>query len=320
MSSTPDGNDDLAPRHTVQVVARRTGLTPDVLRVWEKRYAVVRPGRSGGAHRLYSDLDVRRLVLLKHLTDTGHRIGRIAGLSVVELQHLVQDEAEFATAPGAADTGAPPAARPHLDACLAASRALDPAGLQLALEGAAIALSVPQLLEGVITPLLRTLGEDWQNGTGRVAHEHLASAAVRALLGRMRLEFTPHQGAPELLITTPAGHVHEIGALTVAVVAAMDGWRATYLGPSMPAVEIAATARARAPRALALSLVYPADDPQLDAELRVLRRALPDLPMLAGGRAADALAALLDELSITRAGSITAAREHLAALRARPAG
>lgn len=316
MSRPPDGSDALTPRHTIQIVARRTGLSPDILRVWEKRYAVVHPGRSDGAHRLYSDFDVRRLALLKRLTDAGHRIGQIAPLPVVELQHLVQEEVQYAAGAPLADGGAgPPAALPHLEACLAASRVLDQARLQFALESASIALSVPHLLEGVVAPLLYALGEDWQNGNGRVAHEHLASAAVRALLGRMRLEFAPYESAPELLLTTPAGQLHEIGALTIAVVASMDGWRTTYLGPSLPAVEIAATARARAPRALALSMVYPADDPQLDAELRTLRRALPDLPMLAGGRAASGQVELLEELSIEHAATIAAARDLLAALR-----
>ena len=64
----------LEKRHPIQVVARRTGLTPDVLRVWEKRYEVVQPGRSGGGHRLYSDRDVERLGLLHRATSAGRRI------------------------------------------------------------------------------------------------------------------------------------------------------------------------------------------------------------------------------------------------------
>ena len=81
--------------HPIRVVARRTGLTPDVLRAWEKRYKAVEPDRSSG-RRLYSDADVDRLLLLRRATLGGRSIGQVAGLSTAELEELTRADDEAA--------------------------------------------------------------------------------------------------------------------------------------------------------------------------------------------------------------------------------
>jgi DNA-binding transcriptional MerR regulator len=86
-------NDDAelqTPRYPVRLVALRTGLTPHVLRAWERRYAVVSPSRSSGGQRLYSDLDIERLRRLRRLTARGHAISRIAALPLDEWTRLDQ--------------------------------------------------------------------------------------------------------------------------------------------------------------------------------------------------------------------------------------
>ena len=79
------------PRYPVRLVAVRTGLTPHVLRAWERRYGVVSPARTDGGQRLYSDLDIERLRLLRRLTDRGHAIRRIALLPIAELARLDEE-------------------------------------------------------------------------------------------------------------------------------------------------------------------------------------------------------------------------------------
>ena len=87
---------DEEKRHPIQVVARRTGLTADVLRVWEKRYGVVEPARSSGGHRLYSDLDVERLSLLHRAISGGRRISRVAVLPIEDLRDMVREDDDAA--------------------------------------------------------------------------------------------------------------------------------------------------------------------------------------------------------------------------------
>jgi methanogenic corrinoid protein MtbC1 len=289
------------PKHPIQVVARRTGLTADLLRVWEKRYAAVAPGRSPTKRRLYSDADVRRLLLLRRATLGGRRIGQIAGLSTDELEALVaSDEAAAAAAPRAPGTSRSRAPRDsHLAACLDAVRSLDADALEAALSGAAVALGTPELTRTVVVPLMQTLGDEWREGKARVFEEHLASAMVRSALGALRVAQTPEPGAPELIVTTPSGQVHELGALMAASMGASQGWKVTYLGPNLPAEEIVAAAERRGARAVALSVVFPADDARLYDELRRLRRLLPDrVTILVGGRASDGLDRIVPEIRL----------------------
>jgi len=289
------------PKHPIQVVARRTGLTADLLRVWEKRYEAVSPGRSATSRRLYSDADVHRLLLLRRATLGGRRIGQVAGLATEELEALVAtDEAAAAAAPRGKGSSRARASRDsHLAACVDAVKNLDGDGLEAALSGAAVALGTPELTRRVLVPLMQTLGDEWRDGKLRVFEEHLATSMVRSVLGSLRVAQTPEPGAPELIVTTPSGQVHEIGALMAASMAASQGWKVTYLGPNLPAEEIVAAAERRGARAVALSVVFPADDARLYDELRRLRRLLPDrVPILVGGRASDGLDRVVPEIRV----------------------
>ena len=127
MSAQASKNSMDKPRHPIQVVSRRTGVTQDSLRAWEKRYEAVKPHRAPGGRRLYTDADVERLVLLRRVTDAGRRIGQVAGLPTEELAELVaQDEKAIAAAPRAPQPRAAREARgstpeAYLAACLDAA-------------------------------------------------------------------------------------------------------------------------------------------------------------------------------------------------------
>src|SRR5690554_2996405 len=83
-----------AGRHQIGTVAERTGLTPEVLRVWERRYGAVSPARSDGRQRLYSDAELEKLQLLARVTRAGRAIGLVAGLSVEELRRISLEDDE----------------------------------------------------------------------------------------------------------------------------------------------------------------------------------------------------------------------------------
>jgi len=81
-------------KYRIGAVCRLTGLSQHVLRVWEKRYQVVTPGRSESQRRLYRESDIHRLTLLKTLVDRGQAIGSIADLDTAELEHRLQQSAD----------------------------------------------------------------------------------------------------------------------------------------------------------------------------------------------------------------------------------
>lgn len=285
-------------RHPIQVVAHRTGLSVDVLRVWEKRYGVVEPARSTGGHRLYSDDDVKRLSLLNRATSAGRRISRVAGLSEGELMALVHEDVEAALDRRREwRLGTSAAPESHLASCLRAVEVFDAQALEMSLRRASVALAAPVLIEEVLGPLLNRIGENWRHGKMNPGQEHMATVVVRRVLESLSNAVMPGREAPSIVVATPAGQVHEFGALFVATAAATQGWRVTYLGPSLPAADIAEVVEATDAAAIAISLVFPEDDPGVIESLRRLRRAVrPGLPILVGGRAAGAYAEVLAEV------------------------
>lgn len=292
-----NGRDELK-RHPIRVVARRTGLSRDVLRAWELRYGVVEPERTGGGQRLYSDADIGRLRLLQEALGAGRRIGQLAGLSSEELGRLVEEDraAEIAESGLRLERRGGELTRAFLAEGLRAVREMDATRLEAILSRAAIAVGASELIDHVITPLMIEIGDLWSEDELTPGHERLASAVVRRTLDSIR-GATQQADGPGLVVATPAGQHHEIGALLAAAAAASSGWRVVYLGAHLPAESIATAVDMTGARAVALSLIYPADDPDLPDELRSLRRRLSDeVTIVVGGRAAASYRAVLEEI------------------------
>ena len=223
------------PRHPIKVVARRTGLTPATLRAWERRHGAVQPARSGTERRLYSDADILRLRLMRELAAQGHSIAQLARASTTVLAALADDERELrSTRPDARDSVAAEAASAQvgLDACERAVRALDGAELHRQLMRALVERGPMRFVDDLVAPLCRRIGALWEDGTLSVAHEHVASAAIRQALGFLLETLrVAADDAPRMVVTTPAGQRHEFGAMMAAAIAATSGWNVTYLGP-----------------------------------------------------------------------------------------
>ncbi len=295
----PESTDSSQKRHPIQVVARRTGLTVDVLRAWEKRYAVVEPGRSEGGRRLYSDDDIERLRLLRRASRAGRRISLVSSLGTGELAALVrEDEREEVEAGPEEELSEATTAELYLKTCLAAMERMDARELDDVLNRALLTLSAQAFIEGVAAPLMRRTGEAWSDGTVRPAHEHVASAVLRRVMGKLLEGLQPAVGAPIAVIGTPAGENHEFGALFAAATAGALGWNVTYLGPDLPAEDIAAAVRDTGADAVILSIVYPAADAErLEEELKELRLGLPPaVPVLVGGEGMSIIKGALDEI------------------------
>jgi DNA-binding transcriptional MerR regulator/methylmalonyl-CoA mutase cobalamin-binding subunit len=296
-------NSPMKYKHSIKAVSIRAGLSPHVIRIWEKRYGAVQPERSSTNRRQYSEEDVERLVLLRRATEEGHKIGQIAKLTNDELLNLLSPSS-MGLRPLSQDSvtsGESGDGTMHgtaiLDELMEAVIRYDNNAFHDGLSRASVAMSRMRLLEDIVIPLIRRVDEMWTRGSLRMAHEHMVSSILRSFL--TGLDATSHlpPGAPSLVITTPSGQVHEMGALISASAAVLAGWRVIYLGADLPADEICAAVENNQAAAVALSLVYPTDDHQLGEELRTLRKLLPDdVAIIVGGRALPAYLDVLDQI------------------------
>lgn len=296
-------------RYPMRVVMSRTGLTADVLRAWERRYGAVRPYRSPAGQRLYSDRDVERLLLLRRATLDGHSIGAIATLHDQALEALLESSpTTVAAAPDA-----------ELDAlvrdAMNATERLDGTALEATLRRAVMALGATPFVDDFAPRFLIDVGERWHAGTVGVAHEHLASSLVRRALDWVIEAFAVSPRAPRLVVATPAGEQHELGAMLVAAAAAQEGWRVVYLGANLPAADITNAARQVRARAVALSLVA-ARGNDVVAELRGTAHGLAEgTSLILGGRTAEHVAREARASGVRVLSDITALRRALRAIR-----
>ena len=285
-------------QHSIKIAARKSGLTAHVIRVWERRYDAVSPDRTDTNRRRYSEAEIERLTLLRAATHAGHNIGCIAKLPVEKLRELAAEPTPTALATGKR-SGA--TTTQTMEAAIGAIERLNSTELEETLGRAAVAFGQHGLLEKIIAPLAQKVGDLWRDGTITAAHEHFASAVIRNFLFQSSKPYAANGAAPVLIVGTPAGQLHELGAVMVAAAANDVGWRVIYLGTSLPAVEIAGAAIQNQARAVAMSIVYPDDDPNLTQELRSLRKHLPaDIKLITGGRAAESYVATLEALGAIR--------------------
>ncbi len=291
-------------RHPIGAVARQTGLKPDLIRAWEGRYGAVVPERTPTGRRLYSTEDIERLLLLKEATSTGRSISHVADLETSELQELLAEvrrpSLSFTSVVDHKQmrSGESRAAEIVND-CLAAVERLDGNALKDHLDLASVQLSRGELLEQVVAPLVETVGDRWREGLLRPVHEHVMTPIVRFFLTQLWTADRTPPKAPVIVIGTPPGQKHEVGALMASASASAEGWRVTYLGTDLPMSEIAAAVATTGSRVLALSLVYPPDDIGLPRELGSLRRLLGDsVQIVVGGRGVSGYGNLFEKLGI----------------------
>jgi methanogenic corrinoid protein MtbC1 len=285
--------------YPIGVVTRRTGLSPDVLRVWERRYSVVAPTRSSGGQRLYSAADIEKLRLLRRLVDGGHRIASVAKLDLPALTTLSREVETPSADVGGEETTTQQTVKSLLDA----TGKLDGASLETILRAAAMSLGTVTWVESVVGPFLQGVGNRWHEGTISPAHEHLATATTRDVLAWAIRSFRAGTDAPAILVATPAGELHELGALMAAAVASTAGWRVHYLGPNVPASDLVAAVRQVGASAVAISVVHPDHVSRALDELREMRRGIPaTIPVIVGGKAALDAAAAVTQVGAAIAG------------------
>ena len=254
-------------------LSRRTGVSPQLLRAWERRYGLLRPARTPGGYRLYTEADERRV--------RSAQANLARGLSAAEA-------AAGALAAGAAfpaDGGQSLAA---VAAALAASLdAFDEPAAQAVLDRMLADFTAESVLAEAVLPYLRQLGRRWADGQATVACEHFASNIVRGRLAALARGWGQGQG-PSALLACPSGEQHELGLMAFGVVLHRNGWRVHYPGTDTPVAELAGAARDIRPDLTVLAAVSPGRYQPHVTELGRLAAAVP--LALAGARATRALA------------------------------
>ena len=271
---------DEADRGPVRIgeLSRRVGVTPEVLRAWERRYGVLSPNRTNGGFRLYSEDDERRIRrMLQHLEQ---------GLSAAEAARLARAEPPAQLDPAA---GTDDRSRAPTTAALGEQlrRALDgfaDAGAHSVLDRLLGSYPLESVLRDAVLPYLHELGERWARAEVSVAQEHFASALLRGRLLALARDWGRGRGPHALLACVP-GDQHDLGLICFGLALRAHGWRITYLGADTPLATLLETADLLQPALVVVSAAIPE---LAQSALGGLRELACVAPLALAGRGTDA--------------------------------
>lgn len=263
----------------IKVAARQSGVSPDLIRAWERRYGAIAPARAAGRVRSYAPAEIARLVRLRRAVEAGHRIGSLAHRTDAELDALV-----LRAAPAPAPTG-------QLERLLEQVVRLDHVAAGHELSQAALLLPLPRLVTELLLPLIRITGARWHAGELGIAHEHLVTMLIRGLLETL-LRSRPQATGRPVLVTTLSGERHELGALIAALMLAGQGRNTCYLGPDLPVPEIGRAATTMQAAGVVISVIQELEPAATRSQLAELAASLPSTTwLLVGGRSHEGLPA-----------------------------
>jgi DNA-binding transcriptional MerR regulator len=225
-------------------LAKRTGVSPELLRAWEQRYGLLEPARTAGGFRLYSAADEARVQRMQRLVS--------GGLAAAQAAHLILSREPV---PGTASASAT-ILEDAAGNLVASLDRLDEQAANTALDRLFAAYTVETVLRVVLIPYLHRLGERWETGEISVAQEHFASNLLRGRLLGLAQGWGQGQGPGAILACLPGEH-HELGLLVFGVALRRRGWRITYLGTNSPIDAVADTARSLRPAVVVLLSINP---------------------------------------------------------------
>jgi DNA-binding transcriptional MerR regulator len=302
--ATPDS----APGYLrIGELAKRTGVSPELLRAWEQRYGLLQPTRTPGGFRLYSAADEARVQHMQDLVSDG--------LAAAQAAHLLLSGGEPAPRTVSASATIVDEEAANLTASL---DQLDEQAASIALDRLFAAYTVETVLQDVVLPYLHRLGERWEAGEVSVAQEHFASNLLRGRLLGLAQGWGQGQGPCAVLACLPGEH-HELGLLAFGVALRRRGWRITYLGTNSPIGAVADIARSLRPAVVVLLSMNP--DNFLD-RAREIKKLAKQVPIVIAGMGATLEVArqtqtrVLDQDPVSAAETID--RDHPAHADARP--
>jgi DNA-binding transcriptional MerR regulator len=260
-------------------LSKRSGVSPELLRAWERRYGLLRPARSPGGLRLYSPADLERVRLMRR-----HLAGGVAAAEAAAL------------ALGAADAETEPASPDALrDELADALDRFDEPRAQGVLDRLLAVATVDALLGDVVMPYLGELGERWAQGSASVGQEHFASGLLRGRLLGLARGWGLGIGPVAVLACLP-GELHDLGLIAFGLALRARGWRVVYLGADMPFESLSDAVRSAQPEAVVVSAVDPGTLAAVGGDLAELAR---DFLVAVGGAAANDFASSGEVHSLT---------------------
>lgn len=260
MSTISDLSD--TPKHTIKTVCAQTGILPVTLRAWERRYKLLKPERTAGNYRLYSDRDIALLRWIGRRVESGISISRVADEFRAMRRAGQWPEAMPAPPPTPpVESATPPEA--YARRLFAALTAIDEAQAAEVLREAHALFDVSVICLNIIQPCLYEIGEAWYRGGIGIATEHFASQYLRGRLLSLFQAYSSRASAPRIVVGCAPDEFHDIGGLMLALLLRRAAYRVDFLGANVHLMDLVQFAREQRPALICLSASLEASAHQL---------------------------------------------------------
>lgn len=254
-------------RFQIRDLEEFSGVKAHTIRVWEKRYGLLAPDRTGTNIRTYSLEELKVILNVAFLNQNGYKISKIAALSAADREQLVSTVASNGMA-GSDILNSLKLAMLSFDEVLfdsVSSKFRDIHGFKA-------------LVEQVYVPLLETIGLLWQSNTICPAQEHFVSNLIRhkIIMATGSLPLNSAKRDRIFVLYLPENEIHELGLLYVDHLLRFKGERTVYLGQSVPVEDLAqVVARFDSKVVFVTLLMATPQAAEIPAFLRDLRAMLP---------------------------------------------
>jgi DNA-binding transcriptional MerR regulator/methylmalonyl-CoA mutase cobalamin-binding subunit len=267
--------------YSISRVERETGISKDVLRMWERRYGFPMPSRVSSGERTYSAEDLSRLVLIKRLMDLGHRPGRLMALSNDEITQML-------SVPVGVQQGR---FQSHVDQLMALLLTNQPTVLSKYLDYWLLRYGLEAFVIELLPSWLMQIGYAWQTGRLNIHHEHLLTDQLQSKL-RLSLDRLPEASAaaPKVLLTTLPEEQHGLGLLMIENLCRLEGLQVINLGVQTPVETIVQAAKEHGAQVVVLPVSEAANIAWVQQAIVRLRQTLPvSVSLWLGGEGAKRL-------------------------------
>ncbi len=208
-------------KYSISDLERLTGVKAHTLRVWESRYGLIVPSRTDTNIRYYGDNDLKKLLNVAVLINSGMRISRVAEMSEHELQSLVLDKSNG----GHNHEGT-------LSALKIAMIDFDETVFERIINRCMLNMGAEEAFNTVLADFIRHLGVLWQTNAISVAHEHFATGLIKQKLFSLidQLTVAPKPDSRRYLLYLPQGELHELALLYIHFILRKNGQQSIFLG------------------------------------------------------------------------------------------
>jgi methanogenic corrinoid protein MtbC1 len=264
--------------YRIQHVAKLTGLSRDVIRVWERRFGFISPLRGTNRYRLYTDEDIALLRYLKKETEKGISIGDLAGEGREELlsrirrsEPLIQkDVAPYEEV---------------IEGLLKSLQPIDAIAFERKLNESIAILPFEEALIRILIPLQYRVGDLWHEGKLEISTEHFVTKLLQQKLFSAMNQLSMSKIGPKVIIGCAPGEQHEIGAQAIAYFCMVEGCNVHFLGADVPIDSLSSICLQSRASVVILSMTMPLSESEANHFiLQIQEKVLPICPVWIGGR------------------------------------